>query len=136
MACVVVFGTFDLLHPGHIKLLETAAKLGRVQVVLTTDALVAKYKPRAGVHNFQVRAQRLSRLAMIEHVTPCDLHAGEFETLKHLKPDYIVLGYDQKELRKALCSHYAGRLMSPKMIITKPYRPQLYKSTIIRNAWE
>lgn len=133
---IVVFGTFDLLHPGHLALLSTAAKIAPVTVVLTTDQVIGRYKKRAGVNTYQVRSARLKRLPCVESIVPCDAEPGKFETLQQLKPTTIVLGYDQIKLHQALHKFYDKQPFRPRLITARPYRPEYYKSTLIRDAWE
>lgn len=44
MKRIYIGGTFDVLHPGHVMLLERAHALGRTIVSLNTDAFAARYK--------------------------------------------------------------------------------------------
>ncbi len=91
----VVFtnGCFDLLHPGHVHLLQTARSLGDVLIVaINTDESVRKIKDEGRpVYDETERAYMLSALACVDHVvlfhepTPVPL-------LDLLKPDVLVKG--------------------------------------------
>jgi rfaE bifunctional protein nucleotidyltransferase chain/domain len=93
----VVFtnGCFDLLHPGHIRLLEAARAKGDVLVVaINSDASVRGLKgPQRPVLPEQERAAILASLAAVDAVTifseetPCEL-------LERLLPDFLVKGSD------------------------------------------
>ena len=50
MNVVLVHGTFDLLHLGHVRLFKQAAKLGRVVVSITADKYVTKRKQIGRAH--------------------------------------------------------------------------------------
>ena len=41
---VMLAGTFDILHTGHIYLIKEAAKIGKVHVIIARDTSVTKYK--------------------------------------------------------------------------------------------
>ncbi|HUA57686.1 MAG TPA: adenylyltransferase/cytidyltransferase family protein [Verrucomicrobiae bacterium] len=88
-------GCYDLLHPGHIRLLEQARSLGDVLVLgLNTDASVRRSKgPSRPILTETERAEIATALAAVDAVvffdeeTPRDLIAG-------LLPDVLVKGAD------------------------------------------
>ena len=91
----VVFtnGCFDLLHPGHVHLLQTARSFGDVLIVaINTDASVRAIKDEGRpIYDETERAFMLSALACVDHVvlfhepTPIPL-------LNLLRPDILVKG--------------------------------------------
>ena len=93
----VVFtnGCFDLLHPGHVRLFETARSHGdRLVVAVNSDASVCRLKgERRPILGAAERASNLAALAAIDAVTifeqdtPCEL-------LEVLLPDVLVKGSD------------------------------------------
>ncbi|HTH96896.1 MAG TPA: D-glycero-beta-D-manno-heptose-7-phosphate kinase [Stellaceae bacterium] len=88
-------GCFDLLHPGHIALLEqAAAQCDRLVVALNTDASVAKLKgPTRPVQSEAARARVMGALASVDLV----ILFGEdtpLEAIQALKPDVLVKGAD------------------------------------------
>ena len=94
---VVVFtnGCYDILHPGHVRLLESARSLGDVLVLaLNTDASVHRYKgPSRPLISESDRVELAGALASVDAVTlfdedtPCEL-------LTMLLPDILVKGAD------------------------------------------
>jgi len=92
---VLVAGTFDLLHPGHVHLIEEAAKLGKVIVIVGTDAIVEKIKGHKPV------IPEDQRLFMVQHIRGVDQAVLGHETLDfteiiaEIAPDIILLGPDQ-----------------------------------------
>lgn len=88
-------GCFDLLHPGHVHLLQQAREqCDRLVVGLNSDESVSRLKgPERPVHNENARATVLSSLASVDAVvvfgedTPLDL-------IRALKPDVLVKGQD------------------------------------------
>jgi len=93
----VVFtnGCFDLLHAGHVKLLEDARKLGDHLIVgLNSDESVRRIKgPRRPVNDQNERAEVLGGLKAVDAVVIFD-EDDPLELIKHLEPDVLVKGGD------------------------------------------
>lgn len=91
---VVVAGSFELLHPGHIELLRRAWELGRVHVIVARDASVERFKGRPPL---VPEKQRLQVISAVKYVSKAVLGSERdvVEPLKALKPDIILLGPDQ-----------------------------------------
>jgi len=92
---VLAGGVFDIIHPGHIHTLNAAKALGDVLVVaVATDKTAQKMKKRLPLHNQKLRRELVSYLSMVDKAIVG--HEDDiFETVKAIKPDIIVLGYDQ-----------------------------------------
>ena len=92
---VLAGGVFDIIHPGHIHTLNAAKALGGVLVVaIATDKTAQKMKKRPPLHNQELRRELVSYLSMVEKAVIG--HEDDiFETVKEIKPNIIVLGYDQ-----------------------------------------
>ncbi|WP_243313073.1 D-glycero-beta-D-manno-heptose 1-phosphate adenylyltransferase [Fundidesulfovibrio agrisoli] len=88
-------GCFDLLHAGHVDLLERARALGRVLVVgLNADASVSGLKgPSRPVTAFADRARVLAGLACVDFVTGFD-RPTPLELIEAVRPDVLVKGGD------------------------------------------
>ena len=98
---VFVSGSFDLLHPGHVRLLEQARALGNVLVAgVESDAAIRAKSGKAAAPNKSLtrpitpageRMEILAALAAVDYVvkldapTPCDL-------LARLKPEVVAEG--------------------------------------------
>ena len=93
----VVFtnGCYDLLHPGHIRLLEQAHSLGDILVLgLNTDASVARAKgPSRPITNQSDRAAVAEALAAVDAVVFFDEDTPR-ELIAELLPDILVKGAD------------------------------------------
>ncbi len=93
----VVFtnGCFDLLHPGHVRLLEAARSKGDILVVaINSDASVRRLKgPQRPVLPEQERGAILASLAAVDAVTVFD-EETPCELLERLLPDVLVKGSD------------------------------------------
>ena len=85
----------DLIHPGHINILNRAAELGQVVVGVLTDKAIASYK-RMPFMDYDQRAEVVSNLKSVYKVIPQNT-LDYTENLRLLKPDYVVHGDDWKE---------------------------------------
>jgi D-beta-D-heptose 7-phosphate kinase/D-beta-D-heptose 1-phosphate adenosyltransferase len=90
-------GCFDLIHPGHVRYLRTAKKLGDVLVVgLNSDASVRRLKgPTRPLVAQRDRCEVMAALEMVDYVTVF----GEdtpYSLIKRLQPDVLVKGGDWK----------------------------------------
>ena len=92
---VLAGGVFDIIHPGHILTLNAAKALGDVLVVaVATDKTTKKMKKRPPLHSQELRRELVSSLSMVDKAVVG--HEDDiFETVKEIRPDIIVLGYDQ-----------------------------------------
>ena len=92
---VLAGGVFDIIHPGHIHTLNAAKALGDVLVVaIATDKTAQKMKKRQPLHNQELRRELVSCLSMVD-IAMIGHEEDIFETVKEIKPNIIVLGYDQ-----------------------------------------
>ena len=93
---VLIAGTFDLIHPGHIFLINEAAKLGDVYVVVATDK---NRKIYSGEFPIIPQEQRLEVVRNIKNVKEARIGRNDNNTLRtveEINPDIILLGPDQK----------------------------------------
>lgn len=91
---VYTVGTFDLLHVGHLALLEYCATLGdTVAVGVASDSVVNSYKPNVPVIPLDQRVEMLNALGCVDLVRP--YHELEYVTgCKDVKADIFVVGED------------------------------------------
>ena len=103
---VFVSGCFDMLHSGHVRFLEKAAKYGDVYLALGSDRTVVELKGRAPV---ATEAERKYMLEAIRHVKECLISRGSgildfVDELKRVKPDIFIVNEDGNTPVKAgLC---------------------------------
>ncbi len=97
---VLAGGVFDIIHPGHIHTLNAAKALGGILVVaIATDKTAKKMKKRSPLHNQELRRELVSCLSMVDKAIVG--HEDDiFQTVKEIKPNIIVLGYDQVHQEK------------------------------------
>lgn len=93
MPKVWVNGTFDVLHIGHIKLLEYASSLGRVKVGVDTDERIKEKKgSNRPYNNLKDRMDFLSSIRYVESVTFFGSDEELENRIKEYEPDIMVIG--------------------------------------------
>lgn len=95
MKTVYVAMSADLIHPGHLNIINTAAQYGDVVVGVLTDQAIASYK-RLPYMTFEQRKQIVGNLKGVDRVIPQET-LDYVPNLRMLKPDYVVHGDDWKE---------------------------------------
>jgi D-beta-D-heptose 7-phosphate kinase/D-beta-D-heptose 1-phosphate adenosyltransferase len=89
-------GCFDLLHRGHLHLLNTARSLGDVLIVgLNTDASVNLIKPGRPVQDEQSRSLLMASLEVVDAVILFSEETPE-QLINRILPDVLVKGADYK----------------------------------------
>ena len=131
MKKVMVFGTFDILHKGHLYFLKEAKKKGYLIAVVARDKTVVKVKKQKPVNNEKKRAENLRKIKFVNKVVIGDLK-NKFKAVDRLKPDMICLGYDQKNFIQGLIRKIKKRKLKIKIFRIKPFKPEIYKSSKLR----
>ena len=93
---VLTYGTFDLLHFGHIRLLQRAAALGDYLIVaLSTDEFNAS-KGKRSFYPYNVRKEMLEALRYVDLVIPEDCWEQKESDVLDYKVDVVCMGGDWK----------------------------------------
>ena len=93
----------DLIHPGHINIINEASKFGEVIIGLVTDKALASYK-RLPFLSFEQRKIIVENIKGVKEVIPQET-LDYTNNLKKIRPDYVIHGEDwkigvQKEVRE------------------------------------
>jgi len=94
-----VGGTFDIIHVGHIRFLyraKSVAENSELIVIVARDKTVKKIKKREPIFNERERLEIVSALKPVDLAILGNEEGGLFEILRDIKPDIVVLGYDQQ----------------------------------------
>lgn len=93
--CVLTFGTFDVFHVGHLRLLQRARALGdRLIVGVSTDALTARKKGRDPVFGTQERLDIISALRCVDEVFLEETLEQKRSYLTQHSADVLAMGDD------------------------------------------
>jgi len=98
---IMVAGSFDILHTGHIWFLKKAKKLCpgcKLIVVVARDSTIRKYKKREPIFTERERLEIVKSLKYVDEAILGNELDGKtfFDILLDIKPDILVLGYDQR----------------------------------------
>jgi glycerol-3-phosphate cytidylyltransferase len=95
MRTVITYGTFDLLHIGHINLLKRARELGdRLIVALSTDEFNLEEKNKVCTNNFSDRKSILESLRFVDQVIPEEKWEQKITDVDDFDVDVFVIGED------------------------------------------
>ncbi len=92
---VYVAMSADLVHPGHLNIINRASKLGNLIIGLLTDSAIASYK-RVPVMEYKDRFKIISSIKGVSNVIKQETH-DYTKNLKKIKPDFVVHGDDWKQ---------------------------------------
>lgn len=133
MTRVLIFGTFDLLHPGHRSFITQAKKLGdHLTAVVARDEIVRQLKkhwPRQTLRERMTAVQRVPEVNKVVAGMPKNylLH------LKRERPHVIALGYDQTHFTEHLQEDLQKLgLGKTKIVRLKAFRPDRYKTSLVK----
>jgi cytidyltransferase-like protein len=132
MTKIMVFGTFDMVHEGHVDLFRQARALGPdpcLVVSVARDASVLRIKgvmPRRGESDrlLTVREHQLVDEALLGD------SVGYIEHIKAVMPDIIALGYDQTgEYVDRLSEDLRAAGLTTRVVRLGAYKPEQFKTS-------
>lgn len=120
---VLVFGTFDLLHPGHRYFLREAKKYGeKLFVVIARDTNVFRVKNKWPRDNEKTRLEHVQKLSFVfKAYLGYKNWEKRYQMIQKIHPDIICKGYDQK----------IRDIPGVQIIPISSYAPHRYNSTIL-----
>lgn len=95
MKKIITYGTFDLLHYGHINLLERAKSLGDYLVVaVSTDEFNWKEKRKKCYYSYEERVHMLKAIKYVDEIIPESNWEQKITDIKKYDIDVFVIGDD------------------------------------------
>ncbi|MFZ2149603.1 MAG: adenylyltransferase/cytidyltransferase family protein [Minisyncoccia bacterium] len=133
---IMVFGTFDGLHLGHLNFFKQARALAReayLIVSIARDKNVFKIKGTNTRKNEQARADLVRKSKLVDKV----ILSGRTNHIPHIvkeRPDIVALGYDQKAYVKNLKKELKDKGLKVKIARLKPYKEKIYKNHLLKKS--
>ncbi|MFA6296182.1 MAG: adenylyltransferase/cytidyltransferase family protein [Patescibacteria group bacterium] len=132
MKKVLIFGTFDLLHPGHLDFFKQAKKLGDyLEVIVARDQTVSAIKKHRTLFNEKDRLANVKNQKIVDEAKLGNLD-DPYKIVKQEKPDIIALGYDQKSYTEELEDKIKEFGFKTKIVRLKSFKPEKYKSSKLK----
>jgi len=125
---VLVAGSFEFLHPGHIALLKYAWQLGSVHVVVSRDINFEKFKGRKPIIGELDRLEVISSVKYVNSAVLGDVF-DFFKPILQVKPDIVLLGPDQWIEPQRLESELRSRGLTEISVLKFPERVGKWSST-------
>ena len=112
MRKIVVNGTFDIVHTGHLRLLRYAKNIGDYLLVLTdSDERITELKgPKRPINFVNDRVELLTSLRVVDEVRVFNSDDELREILKSFKPDVMVKGSEYRG-KSIIGSEYCNQIL-------------------------
>jgi len=94
MKRILTYGTFDLLHYGHIRILKRAKELGDYLVVALSTDEFNSIKGKKAYHSYETRKKMLEAIRYVDLVIPENNWEQKVQDIKDYKIDVVVMGSD------------------------------------------
>jgi FAD synthetase len=132
MRRVLVFGSFDHLHPGHMYFLLEAKKHGdELVVVLAREETIIEHKGRKPKYSEKERREHLEFTGIPDRILLGHIK-DKYSIIERVGPDIICLGYDQNSYTKHLKEELKKRKIKAKVMRLKPYKEHMFKSSKLK----
>ncbi|HIE18207.1 TPA: FAD synthase [Candidatus Bathyarchaeota archaeon] len=117
---VLASGAFDLLHYGHVYYLTNAKKAGgenaKLVVIIAKDKTVEKLKGNKPIIPEDQRRALVESLKVVDEAILGYENMDLLKVIEKVKPDVIVLGYDEEKIEKKLKRLIAERNLNIKVV--------------------
>ena len=125
------FGTFDILHLGHLNYFEQAKGHGDELLVVVARDSTKENQQKETIFNEDERLKLVQSLKIVDEAVLGN-HEDHFKIIQERAPDVICLGYDHPITEKALEKELATRDVHPQILRMKPYKEDTQKASKIK----
>ena len=94
MKRILTYGTYDLLHYGHIRLLKRAKALGDYLIVALSTDEFNEIKGKTAYHSYEERKEMLEAIRYVDLVIPEDNWEQKISDVEKYHADVVVMGSD------------------------------------------
>lgn len=130
MTTVLVFGAFDVIHPGHVSFLSQAREHGdRLIAAVARDRYIIEQKGRLPIHDEERRRLGVLETGLVDEALLGDETPGTYSVVATARPQVICVGYDQELFKENLVAWIAASGAKITVVTLKPYQPERFKSS-------
>jgi FAD synthetase len=131
---IMIFGTFDGLHRGHLNFFKQARNLSKASFLIIS---IARDKNVLKIKGKYPRLDEHQRAKLVRKSNPADkvVLSGIKNHLPHIvkvRPDIIALGYDQEAYVPNLKKDLNDKGIPVKIVRLKPYKHKIYKNHLLK----
>ncbi len=131
MKTVMCFGTFDILHLGHLNYFKQAKQYGEHLIVVIARDKTKRDQGKRTLFNEEERRKLVQSQKIVDEAV-LGYPGNHYQIIMEKKPDVICLGYDHPVREEELQEELAKRGRFPQIARMKPYHPETQKSTLIK----
>ncbi len=132
----MVFGTFDMVHEGHLDLFRQARALApepHLIVSVARDAVAARIKGAAPRRREEARRAAVAASDLVDEAVLGDSE-GYLPHIIAAQPEIIALGYDQEgEYVAHLAQDLEAAGLRVRIVRLEPFEPEIYKTSKLRS---
>ena len=145
MTKIMIFGTFDMIHPGHEDFFRQARRLALsgvegqeskplLIVSVARDVNTERVKGKTPRSSAEMRRAALEAHPLVDVAILGD-EEGYMEHIQKIAPDVIALGYDQAgEYVDSLEKDLRSAGLQTKIVRLRPFKPDVYKTSLLRKS--
>ncbi len=133
---VMIFGTFDGLHRGHLNFFEQARALVKNPLLIVS---IARDKNVKKIKGQNPELNEVKRMKLVQAVRIVDkvVYSGVLKHLPHIlkeRPGVIALGYDQTAYVKNLKKDLKEAGLDARIVRLKPHKEHIYKNSLLKKT--
>ena len=128
---VMCFGTFDLLHLGHLHYFREAKQYGDYLVVVIARDETKQLQKKPTVFSETERLELIQSLKIVDRAVLGN-QEDHFKIIEEIKPEVVCLGYDHSISDEMLQKKLSALGLKPKIIRISSYNPSKQKSTLLK----
>lgn len=125
------FGTFDLLHLGHLNYFKQAKTYGDYLIVVLARDKTKQEQQKEMVFTEEERMELIKNLKLVDKAA-LGYHQDFFKIIQEHQPQVICLGYDHQINERELTKKLDALGLNITIQRMKPYNTKQYKSTLLK----
>jgi FAD synthetase len=134
MKKVICFGTFDILHLGHLNYFQQAKEHGDYLIVVIARDVTKLQQQKGTVFSEEERLKLVKSLKIVDEAClgyPDD----HFKIITEKQPDVICLGYDHDIEEEKVAGKLKNLGLAAEVLRMKPYKVDTHKSSFIKRKF-